>query len=622
MALDFPNNPNVDDTFVVGETEYKWDGTKWKAQALPLQAPVLSGCTLTENNITGNRFSSETFDVTAPSTNEGSPASSRDLKVEVVGGVLAAPETDTISTVGTLSYQDNFTMHGGLNDNAWSEIVWAGPPFNCYVAAGGGSSTQNMAYSYDGRTWTRFTSTYQGASLSPSSLNYQPTEQKIYCLLTRNTGGSNHSAEILELSALDGVWTRPTQNMPSRSFNCSWGHLVWDATANRWGMIMTSVQNIGSSTNTTWLLAPVGQTSPLTNWSEIGGGNNYQAWLTFHQNGQITSQASGWNNGNWWNVKNDATTNDGPQNLKSVNIGSNNPRQTGSTPMLAFGNPVVKWGFFTKDSSQFWSQTGSTLIPGSSPFSYDDIRGGVLTASKFYDSLWIEDLGLGFFCGYGSDATRTKQGLLMASADGTNWNFIWTNPPGDTSEYTWSKMCWDPVRKELLLVALGGNNPGVRVGYSKTVTQTLTLTDLTLATNAEFDAFTPGQAITQSDGNAEGVLIDVDPDLNKMAVQTTSGTWTPGQTIDGDASSYGTGYLGLQSDGTVTGVLPSDPGWTRMNGTGPWTLTFPASFPDTETPDDKIPSGSGIKASARAISEVSGFTAESVQTSAQVTPTS
>ena len=29
MAIDFPANPNANDTFTVGSTTYKWDGAKW-----------------------------------------------------------------------------------------------------------------------------------------------------------------------------------------------------------------------------------------------------------------------------------------------------------------------------------------------------------------------------------------------------------------------------------------------------------------------------------------------------------------------------------------------------------------------------------------------------------------
>ena len=35
MAANFPNNPNINDTFVSNGVTFKWDGNAWKLPASP-----------------------------------------------------------------------------------------------------------------------------------------------------------------------------------------------------------------------------------------------------------------------------------------------------------------------------------------------------------------------------------------------------------------------------------------------------------------------------------------------------------------------------------------------------------------------------------------------------------
>jgi hypothetical protein len=38
-AIDFPNTPQVNDTFTAGVITWKWDGTTWKSQGIQIQGP-------------------------------------------------------------------------------------------------------------------------------------------------------------------------------------------------------------------------------------------------------------------------------------------------------------------------------------------------------------------------------------------------------------------------------------------------------------------------------------------------------------------------------------------------------------------------------------------------------
>lgn len=37
MAINFPNSPNVNDTHIDGTRRWRWNGSAWKVDSLPLQ---------------------------------------------------------------------------------------------------------------------------------------------------------------------------------------------------------------------------------------------------------------------------------------------------------------------------------------------------------------------------------------------------------------------------------------------------------------------------------------------------------------------------------------------------------------------------------------------------------
>ncbi len=39
-AIDFPNNPQVNDLFTVGDITWKWDGTVWRSQGTVVPGPA------------------------------------------------------------------------------------------------------------------------------------------------------------------------------------------------------------------------------------------------------------------------------------------------------------------------------------------------------------------------------------------------------------------------------------------------------------------------------------------------------------------------------------------------------------------------------------------------------
>jgi len=110
MAINFPNNPNVNDTFIVSGTIFTWTGVKWKSTAVTEissdASPQLGGnLDLNSNNITGtgNIDITGTLNVSGVSTLGSVETTSNG--VNVTGSV-------SNTGIGTTSYLRNVTLEG------------------------------------------------------------------------------------------------------------------------------------------------------------------------------------------------------------------------------------------------------------------------------------------------------------------------------------------------------------------------------------------------------------------------------------------------------------------------------------------------------------------------------
>lgn len=629
MAINFPDSPSLDQEFTVGDVVYTWEGDKWAAASVPLVAPSLTSASLVENNITSDRFKGETFALEAVAAEEGNPASSRDVKVAVTRGVVAEPESDDVDSVGTVGFTSGFQSNSGLNENGWWHVLWIGPPYNCYFAQGNGASAQNMATSPDGIHWTRIIGYRDGSPYSntPSRVAYCPLDQRLYYLdrVKVSSSGYKPVTYAAEPGTFDFYYQydNSMSGINANSSHHSWGDLYWDYGTSRWWASRTFSQN-GHSANV--MRGPT-TANMQTGWTDLGSITGSElGYLQVHSDYSLTWAGNGVNQSGspsaghtkWWADPVNSTT--------SVNTGSGGYTPKGRWMKVG----TVGWAAGVTqannsgDANRIAYQLGTSM---STTMSYIDvvgnanIDGGAITSIDLYDSLWIEELGIGVICGWATTATRDKNGILLVTSNCTDWTAYWTNANGNNSQYLWRFMSWTSDRQELVLVASNGTDPAVRAGYSKTVFQSATFPLLGLVSGTGLENFVAGMAIRQDTGGATGQVVDVDVANAELTVQTSSGTWQTGEPVIGASDSFSSGYLQVQSDGVVTGVTPADPGWTRLNGLGPWSLTFPATFPDGQDPDVALPSGSGIEASVRAVSETNGFTAESIATTSEIIPT-
>lgn len=602
-----------------------------------IAAPVINNVTLGEGSGGTGRFTGATFLVTANMTEDGSPASTKGLKAvvrEPVVRALTRPTTTEITNVQTVPFSDDLEL-GLLNDNTWRDIYWCGEPYNCYIAQGNGTSVDNFATSTDGQNWTRRTATVNGTEWNvEGNFAWSPQDGRLYVVSSESNSGSGSRKAIMFRTTDDSLanagfdFERTTDpGMPSEGDHAhnGFGDLYWDPVTLRWYAARTSSQNGRSCA----FLAGPQSASPAGSWTQIAGIIGSEVGrLMIHADGSGTWSGNGAN--------------------QSGSLGGNKtayaPNATTSSGVYwILGNGQEPVGRWAKVGTAGWvcaASTGSSTNLGpriarhlgdqppnsTTPTMLDPavlFAAEGVTEANFRDALWIEDLGIAVICGQASTATRDNHGCLVTTTDAENFTFMWTNAPDDNERYRWDRMFWSDERQELILVAGTGTNPGARAGYTQTAGQTVNMPQLTFVSAAGLDAFAVGTAVEQSDSNANGLIAAIDEDTAQMVIKGTNGAWGPantGLTVLGPRESYDPAYAIFDADGAVTGLAQFDPGFRVMNGNGPYSLAFPATFDGGTVPDDDIPTGSTIQAEVAAVSEVAGFVARDEAQSNVVTP--
>lgn len=124
-------------------------------------------------------------------------------------------------------------------------------------------------------------------------------------------------------------------------------------------------------------------------------------------------------------------------------------------------------------------------------------------------------------------------------------------------------------------------------------TAELELTDLTGLAD-----FIVGDAVTEvgNGDDATGTVLSVDTTAKTITLSSSSGTWDVGSKVKGPLKTVSNVrlYALLDAAGAITDLQSADPGFVQMNGSSPYTLSFPSSFPTGNTPDQDLPPGTEL----------------------------
>lgn len=126
MAIDFPSSPSVNDTFTVGDTIYKWDGTVWTStvsgavEFLPLTGGTVTGAITASGGVTASELTVDTDTLYVDSTNdrvginEANPATELDVKFASSSGLSTTLDTEYQIADFRVPVQTNDTVDANI----------------------------------------------------------------------------------------------------------------------------------------------------------------------------------------------------------------------------------------------------------------------------------------------------------------------------------------------------------------------------------------------------------------------------------------------------------------------------------------------------------------------------
>lgn len=626
--INFPSPPlTLGETYTENNITYTWDGEKWTALPLTRDSmvpPQIQDITLTDTGV-GGRFTSEVFTLAAQMIEDGDPASAKEVRIEITPEVLAEGSTDPISAVLNTQFADDIVMHPS-SENSWVYMEWAGPPFNMYIAcADGGSNTFKWVWSEDGETWTQFqgpkgASTAYGKNWAYRSNPADGTSFRIYVgSAGQNTIYNSISTreQLLNYENNEENWStsRPHDNPSHRT------DLQYDPVNDR----LCAKRGPWDVSNTFVTYTPFPSALTDSGWRScggVGGAHIYRGIVLTNNvgNSYYCTRTSPHNEATY----NSACVLDLQQANPSL-VARQSTRDTQSYTGDPAYDPIHNRWFF---SGWYWEGTDPTQMPSSisgwTSWTANIPTDG--TTGRSYNKLFWSTQLQQLICvgGVRLDGTSGNQYCHWRSSDGGDtWTEAILTNPLTQERGNWSYAIDATQIGSHLLCSNGGNVAGKRFGKSTTLGSNETFPQLFFESTAGLDAFSVGQAVEQEDGNATGNIAALNTDDGWMIVSNTTGTWAVGQRVQSNIGSYDRAFAVINGVGTVAQLSPGDPGWTRLDdATGPWNITFPATFANTgNAPDDDIPAGGTIVAQVRAVSEQNGFTAISQLNSDPITPT-
>ena len=620
-------------------------------------APVINNVTLTEDDATGDRFTSQTFSVAVDMLNDGAPVSQKGIKATVTANVNTFKDMTVSSssfndyTSGSLAVDfdavDNTTF-GQYSDSTNSYYQWNCNGIVAYVAPG----TSNMKVGfhqtmYNGQygyykhelsetNITNATSSLNsisnwsyvsigGGSNSTAKNNWGPWIQWRDAPLAPDGStpvvyGSGHGSYayniggLYKIGAFNTIYTSMSQ----------WCQLVIDKNYRAWGRYANRTWNYDSFThNGSFVCSDPGP------WGTSGPprGSSYKAetygFVAIDSSGKYVVDGQGAQNIAVKVLDVDVSTTANPDASELVhNITVTAP---GTLDNRGWGSQVVN-ALYYKDLEVILVGTyaGVMRIDINNGIA-SDVTPGVANfgnSNRFSSDGMIEDRrtpatphGAAF---YAYDPDNNKRPARWETNDaGLNWYKVYYNQSIDVSS---SSTYYEPgyqnpqyakhfLDHQFTNVQKNSSNAGGRmrswIGSDKNLNQTLTLdapTDVQYGV-LYFPVNGPknlaSAIMMRSSGTQSTVSVGASYEVQPNTVYESK-TSTGVNTISR--------FMVISSSGLVENTSSSDPGFTQI---GPGTdidLTFPSALPSGSSPDDEFPAGATIQVEVEATNSVASDT--------------
>ena len=588
MGASAPSNPGICDfwTDTSGDTPVlkSWDGTEWVevgSSGASEFAPVISNVTLTENDTTGDRFTSQTFDVDITMLREGEPFSQKGLKGEVTASFEVFPNTDPVSSVAIEAFpnnnrSDHSNYLSGYTSKArvyapdtlgrWSWYLMYASSSYFYLYGGQpdvphGQGANFAPYLFSQQNNYGSNQHYDKARYYPPTPNYQyhfvvtyhrsmrTGDQKVHCMRRPADGSA-------DWSFFWPYYVRPPE---------------YDEATNTWYTAEIDGRNVYLKESNQPFTSSGGASHSVT--SGAADGSNLGIALG---NGRVVV---------WWRHYSTGYPHYYVRSTDGTYLGGGTVESNNTHP-----------AFLKFEGSYFWARSSGKLLRSSDGLNWTDVGGTIPSTYQAFDIYYNN--GTGLYELYCSDYTDDSNKLLTSNNGGSTWTSVWSSgsfPGGDGYA--------DMYIQGGLLVFQHDASSQFKEAWYPYNTQTLTLS----GTGADYASINVNDVVRPA-GSTDPMDTGVITSISGTTIEINSTyRYQVGDVVESTFASnseVSSRYLVIDSAGTVTGTVGSDPGYVSIGPNTNKTLTFPATFPSGNAPDTELPAGTTFKVSAQATNSI------------------
>jgi len=582
MGASAPSNPGICDfwTDTSGDDPVlkSWNGTEWVevgSSGASEFAPVISNVTLTENDTTGDRFTSQTFDVDITMLREGEPFSQKGLKGEVTASFEVFPNTEAVASNTNITFPNNSRNAGQQNyaENGMARVYapnqvgrwqWYSMRPNgsnqeirdSDVSDVGGllyQNTQIATYSQSGVT------PYYQATYLPPTPGYP-----WHVIFAYSDNG--------KVSYRHPVWRRPADGSADWTGRTEYYQAIpqYDEETQRWFSLSFSNATMYVKKGLhpfNSQIAPENEYSPASSTDEYNGSvaiGNGRVCFTYRPNssGRPRVFSMDKNFGNHSNVE----------------ISSSN---THIGPVQFFGG-------------YFYVYANNVLKRSSDGISWTNLNGAVPSSHAIVSLHEVATEGKLEL--HTRNYSNNTVAVHTSNNNGNTWVHEWNSPNlGEQYEHSYKQ-----GGKVVFYYRSGSYLTEQWWPYNK---QTVVLS----GTGADYSDFNVGDVVRPAGstdpseyGNVEsisGTTIEIQSEYVYQAGDVL-------ESIYATSSSVSSRYLVIDATGAVSGTTSSDPGYVNVGPNTSKTLTFPATFDTGNAPDSELPAGTTFKVSAQATNSI------------------
>ena len=565
-------------------------------------APVINNLVLSEDDTTGARFTSKVFSADFTMGNDGTPTSQKSIKGTVTANFENFPSTDTVSSTS------NNVNYNVLGSPSWSSTSsnsssWHYP---LGVLLQDHGTTLKVAFYHtsgsqaSSTVYERFVDLYTGGLTGTSNNFYWNYSGELRRSKTFNVGVTPNGRKYIHWPGATSYnyggtyyWgdnNSPRYNARAFEFTTSNGtHFYQDISSS----INYLYRRRASDNTHTYRTLP-------TSWNYIDGA------IACEYNGDLfyvwRDTSAGWIRWTTHSTTSSSWSGQFSHSGYSSDTNMNQPQHLFVHKNTIF--MVANWKLWKYNGSSFSQLSGWNNANTAYASWYDDTYLYVQYNTSGSNTTWWRSNNLGVT--WVQDYTGSGTGHRGPSS----WAVLGGGGPDNLGGSRLRALGWD------FYMGNYDNNWGYSF-HSRQINQVV----VTFASNSQLSNINVGDFMRvngETDIKEYGLVTNVNTSSSTITLNMNTNP-TAGQTMEtlaSTGSSSATKYLVISAQGNVTGYQGSDPGFVEISPGTNIDLTFPATFPSGNAPDDEFAAGTVMQVTGKA----TNTSASDTFNSNQVTP--